>query len=339
MMPPPTMITSAAWSVMRPAAPPWRRQGLDRGLAAQPADLLERHLQLGRQYLGGGQPAHPALAAAHADAAERLGAVHLGRAQLTCAAPDFASRDGLAAADHGGVGQGGGQLGGVGERGLQPAAEARVRAQLAAQVADFGVRHGQAPVPQRGAGCQAPGQFRRVGAAYHGAVTCHIDAGHGAAPVHVQFRQPVPSDRIEGEAAPGQVGQLRFGPQPEAQSDRVAGDAVFAAGGVPQPDRGDAAIALDLDGGDAGHDRDASPAKPGGVGATAGQQARAWPPGPAARPGGGRRRWCPVLRRGGRRPSRIGWQPGRVAGRCPGTPGGGQWRRLAPSARSARRPG
>src|SRR5438045_7913259 len=54
-----------------------------------------------RENFGGGRPTHSSLAAAHADARERLQAIDLGNALFPRGLPYLARRDFLASTDHG----------------------------------------------------------------------------------------------------------------------------------------------------------------------------------------------------------------------------------------------
>ena len=99
------------------------RDGLDRRLAAQPADALGRQIQRRGQHDGGGRPANASLAAPHAAAAESLGAVDLVGVERARRPTKLARGHALAAAKDGLVGHPGGNVGRKGEGRLERDAE------------------------------------------------------------------------------------------------------------------------------------------------------------------------------------------------------------------------
>ena len=95
------------------------------------------------------------------------------------------------------------------------------------------------------AGSEPPGEFGRVRPERARPVSRDVDVRNRAAALRVGLREPLPADGVEGEAAAGEVRELRLGPQAVAERDRVAGDAPLAAARVPDHDGLDALRSFD----------------------------------------------------------------------------------------------
>lgn len=190
------------------------RHRLDRRLPAQPSDLGRGAAEYSGQHLCPDRPADTALAVAHADPGEGLGAVHVRRRagrRFRGGIAQLAGGDRLATAEDGAIRHSGGNRCREREGAFQGSAEAGPASQRAIGLRDL---HGIGPAAgvfqqcQRGA-CTLP-DFHP---ADPGTVAGRIDPQLRGAPGRVAARHPIVSQRVEIEGQADQAGKLRFGPQ------------------------------------------------------------------------------------------------------------------------------
>src|SRR5215212_3770360 len=212
-MPPPTIATSA-----RRRSVTGRRRGSG---SASPGvgRAAGRRSHVGAagtgKELGGGVAADPPLATAHADAGQRLEAVHLANVLRQRRVPQLSHRNALAAAEHLLVGHILEEVGRIRIGALDRVPKTRLAGKPAIEPRRLGGVDRAAEVLEHRKRRAPALQLRPIGSADAGAVARQINAGHGRAPLWRALRRPLARQRIEGEGAAGKIGELRFAEKAE----------------------------------------------------------------------------------------------------------------------------